>query len=730
MSRKSIILCLSILAVLLLGLGAAIGVLYADVDSKGSRAHASSSEGVRACMSAIPSDAVMVSFFGDAGSACRTLLSSFALPAIISDMIEDGTLASLKKSSMAVSLHYAGKLHGLYILEVAKATDESVAALGDLASKYGLKYSKSGDYFVMSKSETLVRSSVRHMEKNVSVADSPGFKDAQASVEGKDVLLVSNLHAQKYMPSLFVGSLARKHQFVERLSEWMAFDISTGGSSALSLKGTVIYDGDVDEFMTVFGDCTPGVSEMGKVLPDYTLSAVSLPMKNLDEYISAYQEFIDSRQGLPAFKARQKDLGSRYGLMPEDFFRLIGVREVGQAVIPVKSAEEKVNLIRTESKDVALIFKGNDVTSLRNYVPSVHSWAYPSYLASVFGNFFNLTDESCFTYVDGWVISGSHDAVDEFVSNKALDYTLEEYVADAGKSSLFSSDASLLQVYVALKKSGRLSSFLKPEVLKPLSALTCDNDCAPAVFCLTRDKEDIMVSFDIYALNMKRTKAPSQERDTVVVVPSGPFKVKNSHTGKMNTFYQNQQKAICLKDENGKDLWGVPFDKTLCGRAYNVDYYANGKLQIIFGAGSSIYVIDRLGRYVTGFPLDLGNEIILGPDVYDFAGARKYNIMVLHKDNTIQMYNLKGQKPQAWKGIATGEKIKALPERLTIQGKDFWIVRTSLQTLIFPFYGGEPLTMFDGDGMIRPDSEVKPLDGTSVEVTCYDGKQKTIRIIK
>ena len=141
-------------------------------------------------------------------------------------------------------------------------------------------------------------------------------------------------------------------------------------------------------------------------------------------------------------------------------------------------------------------------------------------------------------------------------------------------------------------------------------------------------------------------------------------------------------------------------------------------------------MIDRLGRYVTGFPLDLGKEIILGPDVYDFAGARKYNIMVLHKDNTIQMYNLKGQKPQAWKGIATGEKIKALPERLTIQGKDFWIVRTSLQTLIFPFYGGEPLTMFDGDGMIRPDSEVKPLDGTSVEVTCYDGKQKTIRIIK
>ena len=63
----------------------------------------------------------------------------------------------------------------------------------------------------------------------------------------------------------------------------------------------------------------------------------------------------------------------------------------------------------------------------------------------------------------------------------------------------------------------------------------------------------------------------------------------------------------------------------------------------------SIYVIDRLGRYVSGFPIELGKEITLGPDVYDFSGARKYNIMVLHEDNTIQMYNLKGKKPESWK---------------------------------------------------------------------------------
>ena len=128
------------------------------------------------------------------------------------------------------------------------------------------------------------------------------------------------------------------------------------------------------------------------------------------------------------------------------------------------------------------------------------------------------------------------------------------------------------------------------------------------------------------------------------------------------------------------------------------------------------------------FPVDLGKEILLGPDVYDFSGNRKYNVMILHKDNTIEMYNLQGRRPPQWKTITSSETIKGLPERIRVSGSTYWVVRTSIQTLIFSFYGGEPLTVFTGDRMIRPDSEVKPMDGGAVEVVCYDGKKHTVRI--
>ena len=330
--------------------------------------------------------------------------------------------------------------------------------------------------------------------------------------------------------------------------------------------------------------------------------------------------------------------------------------------------------------------------------------------------------------MDGWIISGSEKAVEEYVSGRAMGYTLKQYMADASQPDLLSQRKSSFVAYLSFSEDYKvLDNVFKTAFLKMIAPLYEGAEYAPMVFSVAPGKNAPSLSMDMKKLQLQKTKAPAFERDTTVVVPKGPFEVKNSGTGKMNRFYQNSHLSLCLS-EDGKDLWGIPFKEPLCGRASNVDYYANGKLQIIFGAGSRIYILDRLGRFVSGFPIDLKKDILLGPDVYDFNGTKKYNIMVLHKDNTVEMYNLKGQKPSSWKGIKASETIKSLPEKITVGGSSFWVVRTSLQTLVYPFYGGDPLTAFEGDQMIRPDSEVKAVDGTTVEAVCYDGKRRTVKL--
>ena len=709
MSRKSIILCLSILAFLVVGTGIAVGFLYKGVDSdKGKKTVKVSEQDRYKLLAAIPSDAVLVACFSDKGPF---------------------------DSRMAVSLHYSGKLLPLYVYDAGKPSEtgtpsDAAANLIDSLSRKGMTARfavAERSMVVASESEVLVQSSLRHIGKSMSIMDAPGFVESTKEVSGSNVVFMSNVHASYLMSAVFTKKYSSYSNFVSRLSEWTAFDIAEA-SKSFSMDGSVVYDGDASEFMTVLQSSAPSTSALASVVPSYTVFAASLPLGGLDGYVKAYEAFLDSRQMLQKNNANQKSLAGKAGITPYDLMTSIGAKEVAVASFMVDGKLEKVNLIRTNKDIPEVLFKGTEGFSKKSYVPGLHSWPYAGFLSSLFGKMFALDDESCFTWINGWVVSGSMKAVDEYVSGRALGYTLAQYMSDASHSDMLAERKSSFVSYFSFSEDYKiLDNTFKTSFLNLTEPLYADAEFSPMVFSVAPGKSKPSLELDILKLTLQKTKAPAFERDTTVLVPKGPFEVKNSGTGKTNKFYQNSHLSLCLS-EDGKDLWGIPFKEPVCGTAYNIDYFANGKLQIIFGAGSRIYLIDRLGRYVSGFPVDLKKEILLGPDLYDFNGTKKYNIMVLHKDNTLEMYNLKGEKPSSWKGIRAPETVKSLPEKMNVGGNSFWVVRTSIQTLIYPFYGGEPLTVFKDDQMIRPDSEIKAVDGTTVECVCYDGKRRTVKL--
>lgn len=722
MSRKSLILCLVLLAVLILGTGAAVLFLYSGFDSSKGKTEQMPVESRYLLLRAVPSDAVAVGCFSGVPTVLEDVYSQLGLP------------ESFKVGRSVISLHYAGTLASLYVLEMGKEaempSDAAVEVLENVRQKgYIAEYVNCAEHslVVLSASETLVKSSLRHIEKGVSVLDAPGFAKAGPAVSGDDVIFFSNVHAGRILPSVLTKKISSYSSFITRFCDWTAFQLKSDEKS-LSMTGAGVYDGETDEFMTVLSASLPAVSTMADVLPSYTLFAASLPLTDPQTYINAYGAYLDSRQLLHVNRARQRELAQRTGVTPTDFMNAIGLKEVAVAYFRSGSDIKPVLLMRAGADDLSLVFKGSDVQSLKGYVPSLHPWKYGSYASSVFGNLFDVGEEECFTYINGWIVAGSRTVIEEYIEGKVLEYSLAEYMADASNPGLMSAKSSFLSYFSFTAEPREISEIFRKGFMQDFRWMFSVSEYSPSVLSVRPDRKGgVILDARMLHLELSKSKAPVFERDTVVTVPSGPFDVKNSGTGKMNKFYQNSHLSLCLS-EGGKDLWGVPFKTPICGTAQNVDYYANGKLQIAFGSASKIYLIDRLGRYVTGFPVDLGKDILLGPDVYDFNGTRKYNVMVLHKDNTVEMYNLKGQKPASWKGIHPAETVKSLPERVVVGGSSFWVVRTSIQTLIYPFYGGAPLTKFTADQMIRPDSPVKVVDGTTVQCQCYDGKTRTVKL--
>lgn len=216
-----------------------------------------------------------------------------------------------------------------------------------------------------------------------------------------------------------------------------------------------------------------------------------------------------------------------------------------------------------------------------------------------------------------------------------------------------------------------LDANFSPMMAKGLRNILKGAAYVPVVLSVVSDGGQLALNFNLDRVEVsKGTAALSSARDTTVVVQEGPFKVLNCATGKTNTLYQNSHLSICMRDENGKDVWGVPFKSKIRGYVQEVDYYNNGKIQYLFAAGSQMFLIDRLGRFVSGFPAETGKKIAAGPAAYDFTGAKGYTAMLLHTDNTVGYYDLHGKQVPSWKGITADETIKSLPELLEGNGKN------------------------------------------------------------
>ena len=758
MNRKTIIMCVTVTCVFVMVVSVALFFLYSGTD-KSKNGLADTRDFM--LFSAVPSDALSVMKFSDLASMTECLVSEqSALHYFVTEKAERGKMvafleklsasSSLYNSAMSspavMSVHNIGDLTPLLILDAGKSganPAEAVDSLNSLALRCGLtaQYTDASDIapagsplrkrslMLISPSDILVQSSLRHLKSDISVWDVPGFAESVRMSADDAMLILPASGVEKTLTAIFSSKYRAYPVFFRKYADCTSFSITNFDSETFSMAGRSYSEGGASDFMNVFSKVDPSVPEVASILPAYTIHAEALPLADVSAYIDAYFDFCETQSLSKTLESEFSALEKRGGIDPADWAESLNIREVAKAAYVSGGTVETVLLVHVGKKDSAILTKegasskdgGNTV--IRNY-------AWTGYLSALFGPLFSTDDEAHFILENGWMIIGSRNALEEYTSGRAVEYTLAEYFADAsiadglsGKSSYFVSYHSLME-----DESFTEAMFAK-NFLPAVKASFGDISYEPVFFSVEESKSGMELNFRLHRTTVTKSQAPTFERDTSVPIPEGPFRVKNSGTGKMNLFYQQDNLYLCLQEEGGKGLWGVPFDAPICGCAQTVDYYANGKLQILFASGTKLHLIDRLGRFVNPpFPVNLGKEILLGPDVYDFSGRRKYNVMVLHTDNTIEMYNLQGRRPPEWKTITSSETIKGLPERIRVGGNTYWVVRTSIQTLIFGFYGGNTLTDFSGDRMIRPDSEVKPTGDNAVEVVCYDGRKHTVKL--
>ena len=724
MSKKTLYILIAAAVILIGGIAVAVASLYSDSNKKAPAVDPAQFIERHALIEAVPSDAAIVFCVKNFGRAMELLGDTTAVFRQLTsgkfDKIVRESFDELKRDPAIISIHYSKDMPPLLVVKSSKEVSDSTwndcSKLKAVSDSSGLYSRVSGDLIIISSSETIANSSARHLSEGHSVLESNGFAELASKVPGSDIIFVSNAYSDNIIEAYFARKYRKFSGFFKELAGWSAFSLTKHSDSEVSMDGTLLYGSDPAFYMNVLRHAGTGAVGIAEAVPSNTDLIIDLPIGNIGSYLKAYRNYLDAKSRLDKYEALLSRQKKEAGQSAEEWAKSLDIKEIAIVNLHFGGRLRQLLFLKPGGKR-----QGEGVSDFTSMA------GFPK---TVFGDIFTAEEESAYTIVNGWMVIGERDCLDEF-SQMSFE-TLRERLTASGLSDKIPQKGCGFWMYHSLTEDPNLiGTTFSPVMAKGFRDVISGVSYVPAILSATSRGDKMGLSLDVKRTELPGGRVPTPSvRDTTVTVTNGEFKVTNSATGKINTLYQNKHLSICLKDENGKDLWGIPFKFPFRGYVKEVDFYKNGKLQYLFAADSKLYMIDRLGRFVGGTPVDLGKKISLGPEAYDFSGNNEYTAMVLFKDNTVGMYDLKGAPLPSWKGITSEETIKSLPEPLEGGGKRYWIVRTSRQAFVCPFEGGDPVIIGEGKKMIRPDSEITINEKGVFTAKCHDGKERTFKLEK
>lgn len=154
----------------------------------------------------------------------------------------------------------------------------------------------------------------------------------------------------------------------------------------------------------------------------------------------------------------------------------------------------------------------------------------------------------------------------------------------------------------------------------------------------------------------------------------GPFLVLDHQTKKQSIIVFDKPGSIYLINSDGKVLWKKKVDGLPLSDIYQIDYFKNGKIQYLFNTSDYIYLIDKIGRNVTGYPKKLHSKATNGIVVLDYLKNRDYRLLIAQADKRIHNYSKSGKEIKGWNQPRTQNIVIEPVTRLVANKKDYIII--------------------------------------------------------
>ena len=155
----------------------------------------------------------------------------------------------------------------------------------------------------------------------------------------------------------------------------------------------------------------------------------------------------------------------------------------------------------------------------------------------------------------------------------------------------------------------------------------------------------------------------------------GPKAIKNFNDGTEDLVIQDQNHVLYVINSAGEQVFNQPLSGPILSEAFQIDYFKNGKLQLVLATSDRIYAIDRLGDPLPGFPKAIPGEKITHLSVLDYDQTLDYRYFIATEIGNLWLFDKMGKDLENWNPLPLGEPTNGAPFHVRVPGKgDFMVV--------------------------------------------------------
>lgn len=178
----------------------------------------------------------------------------------------------------------------------------------------------------------------------------------------------------------------------------------------------------------------------------------------------------------------------------------------------------------------------------------------------------------------------------------------------------------------------------------------------------------------VIARGEQRPLQPGNAVKFAEVLTSRPFVVRNHNDRSFETLVQDSSSLLYLLSANQEVLWIDSLKGKINSPVFQIDYYKNGKLQYLFTTPRHIYVIDRTGEHLPGFPVEFkGKGDIAFFSLVDYDKSRNYRYFFADSRGNLYISDKDANVLDGWNPKEGKYPLASAPMHVRVRGQDFLV---------------------------------------------------------